>query len=345
MDTQLKVTVVKTAEEAEQIASEWGALWERCPNATTFQRPEWIISWIDTFRPREPLILEIRENGELVGVAPFLIYEEGSQRIVGLMGGGVSDYLDILIEPDRREQTLSEIMGFITQSEIHWDVLSLTDLPAASPLLQFAGDSGLKPSHHDVCTELVLPSDAKHLKSVISKHKYENLRNARSRMQRIGEAHIELAMQATLNEFLDALFELHAMRWKEFGESGVLADPHIQAFHREVAPELLDRKVLRFYGLRLEGRLVATLYSFFEREAVYCYLQGFDPAYASLSAGTLLLGAVIEDSISESTKRVDFLRGQESYKYSWGVKDAPTYRIIAARQSLILNRLGGSAAA
>jgi CelD/BcsL family acetyltransferase involved in cellulose biosynthesis len=135
------------------------------------------------------------------------------------------------------------------------------------------------------------------------------------------------------------------MRWKEFGESGVLADPHIQAFHREVTPELLDRKVLRFYGLRLEGRLVATLYSFFEREAVYCYLQGFDPAYASLSAGTLLLGAVLEDAISEGKKRVDFLRGQESYKYSWGVKDAPTRRIIAARQSIILNGLQGSAAA
>ncbi len=345
MDTQLKVTVVRTAEQAEQIGSEWSALWERCPNATTFQRPEWIISWINTFRPREPLILEIREIGRLVGVAPFLIYEEGSQRILGLVGGGVSDYLDILVEPDRCQQTLSEIMGFITQSEFCWDALSLTDLPGASPLLQFAADSGLKPIHHDICTELVLPSGVEHLKNVISKHKYENLRNARSRMQRSGEGQIELATQETLNEFLDALFELHAMRWKEFGESGVLADPHIQAFHRKVAPELLDQKVLRFYGLRLEGRLIATLYSFFEGEAVYCYLQGFDPAYASLSAGTLLLGAVIEDAISEGKKRVDFLRGQESYKYSWGVRDAPTYRIIAARPSIILDRLQGSAAA
>jgi CelD/BcsL family acetyltransferase involved in cellulose biosynthesis len=344
MDTQPKVTVVKTAEEAEQIASEWSALWERCPNATTFQRPEWIISWIDTFRPQEPLILEIRENGELVGVAPFLIYEEGSQRILGLMGGGVSDYLDILVEPDRCQQTLSEIMAFITQSEFCWDVLNLTDLPATSRLLEFAADSGLKPSHHDICTELVLPSGVEHLKNVISKHKYENLRNARSRMRRSGEGQIELATRETLYEFLDALFELHAMRWKEFGESGVLADPHIQAFHRKVAPELLDRAVLRFYGLRLEGRLVATLYSFFEREAVYCYLQGFDPAYASLSAGTLLLGAVIEDAISEGKKRVDFLRGQESYKYSWGVKDVPTCRIVAPRRS-ILHGLQDSAAA
>jgi CelD/BcsL family acetyltransferase involved in cellulose biosynthesis len=345
MDSRLKVIVVKTAEGAKQIALEWRELWERCPNATTFQRPEWIISWIDTFRPSEPLILELREDGKLVGVAPFLIYEDGSQRILGLMGGGVSDYLDILVEPDGCQQTLSEIMAFITQSKFDWDLLSLTDLPAASTLLKFAGESGLKPSHHDVCTDLALPSGVEHLKNVISKHKYENLRNARSRMRRSGEGQIELATQETLNEFLDALFELHAMRWKEFGESGVLADPHIQAFHREVAPELLDRKVLRFYGLRLEGRLVATLYSFFEREAVYCYLQGFDPAYASLSAGTLLLGAVLEDAISEGKKRVDFLRGQESYKYSWGVKDAPTSRIVAPRRSIILHGLQGSAAA
>jgi CelD/BcsL family acetyltransferase involved in cellulose biosynthesis len=164
-------------------------------------------------------------------------------------------------------------------------------------------------------------------------------------LQRLGAAHIELATQETLNEFLDALFELHRTRWEQIGQPGVLADVKIQAFHREVARELLRLGVLRFYGLRLGGYLVAMLYSFFEREVVYCYLQGLDPGYAKLSTGTLLLGTAIEDALHEGKKRIDFLRGQESYKYNWGVKDSATFRIQVRQQLLAEMQLDSIVAA
>ncbi|MCU1296672.1 MAG: hypothetical protein JWO91_950 [Acidobacteriaceae bacterium] len=343
MNSQLRVTVLKNAEAAEQIVRDWTGLWERCPAATPFQRPEWILSWIHAFRPEQPLIVEVRDGSRLIGVAPFLIYKEGADRILGLMGGGVSDYLDILVEgtsvgdnalnEDGIPRTLSAILSCITQSEFPWDVLNLTDLSSASPLLTIDED-GIRSSHHDVCTQLLVPPDAEHIREVISKHKYENLRNARFRLQREGTAHIEFATQETLSEFLDALFELHRTRWEQNGQPGVLADEKSQGFHREVARELLRLGVLRFYGLRLGGHLVAMLYSFFEREVVYCYLQGFDPGYAKLSTGTLLLGTAIEDALHQGKKRIDFLRGQESYKYNWGVKDSATFRIQVRRQLL-----------
>jgi CelD/BcsL family acetyltransferase involved in cellulose biosynthesis len=327
----LTVSVISNPAAVARIAPEWGSLWERCPLATTFQRPEWIISWMHTFQPLDPLIVEVRRHHRLTGIAPFLIYEDGSRRILGLMGGGVSDYLDILIEDDSRPQVLSAILDCTNRSDLSWDTLNLTDLSAASPLLTLSQHSFVKCGYHDVCTELSLPWNTEHIKAVIPAHKYDNLKNARSRLQRSGVASIELARQETLDEFLDALFELHESRWREVGESGVLADEKIQAFHRQTARQLLRLGILRFYGIRFEDRLISTLYCFFEREAAYCYLQGFDPAYSSLSVGSLLLGEAISDALREGKKRVDFLRGQEAYKYSWGVKDAPTFAIQASR--------------
>ena len=327
----LTVRVLRDPAAVERIAADWRSLWERCPLATPFQRPEWIISWMHTFQPLDPLIVEVRQNHRLTGIAPLLIYEAGSRRILGLMGGGVSDYLDILVEDDGVPPVLSAILDSTTRSELSWDTLNLTDLSAASPLLTLSKHPFVKCGYHDVCTELPLPSNAKHIKAVIPAHKYDNLKNALSRLQRAGVDSIELARPETLDEFLNALFELHESRWKELGQSGVLADTKIQAFHRKTARQLLRRGILRFYGIRFEERLIATLYSFFEREAVYCYLQGFDPAYGSLSVGSVLLGAAICDALREGKKRVDFLRGQEAYKYSWGVKDAPTFSIEASR--------------
>jgi CelD/BcsL family acetyltransferase involved in cellulose biosynthesis len=344
MSSQLIVRVHTDAAAAEQIVCDWTALWERCPAATTFQRPEWILSWMRAFQPEQPLIVEVRDGSRLVGIAPFLIYKEGTHRTLGLMGGGVSDYLDVLVEghsvqhnalnEDGIPRTLSAILSWITRPEFPWDMLNFTDLSSASPLLTLAGN-GIRSSHHDVCTHFLVPPGTKHIREVISKHKYENIRNARFRLQRDGTARIELATQETVNEFLNALFALHGTRWGQLGKPGVLADDGIQAFHRDVARELLRRGVLRFYGLRLEAHPVAMLYSFFEREVVYCYLQGFDPAYAKLSTGTLLLGTAIQDAIHEDKKRIDLLRGQESYKYHWGVQDSATFRIQAQREVLL----------
>ncbi|HZR57662.1 MAG TPA: GNAT family N-acetyltransferase [Terriglobales bacterium] len=330
MNIQLQVKVHKTIEAAERMLPEWTALWERCSGATTFQRPEWIIFWMRMFQPQEPLIVEVRNEGRLVGIAPFLIYTDGSERILGLTGGGVSDYLDVIAETEIRKQTTSASMRFITRPEFQWDVINLTDLSPGSPLLTLA-DYGLTPNLHDVCTQLVLTEDTEHIKKLIPKHKYENLRNARSRLRKSGEGNIEIATRETLNEFLEALFELHGTRWGQLGQPGVLFDRSTQCFHRETAPLLLSCGVLRLYGLRLRGRLIATLYSFFEREVVYCYMQGFDPSHESLSPGTLLLGTVIEDALQAGKKCINFLRGQESYKYTWGVKDSPSFRIQADR--------------
>jgi CelD/BcsL family acetyltransferase involved in cellulose biosynthesis len=57
-------------------------------------------------------------------------------------------------------------------------------------------------------------------------------------------------------------------------------------------------------------------------------MQGFDPEWAKLSAGVMVIGGVIEDTIRESVERIDFLRGQEDYKYWWGAVDRERFRRV-----------------
>ncbi len=64
-------------------------------------------------------------------------------------------------------------------------------------------------------------------------------------------------------------------------------------------------------------------------ETAYYYLQGFDFGWRWFSPGTQILGAVIEDALREGKKKIDFLRGRESYKYLWGASDEPTFRLSA----------------
>src|SRR5436309_1835603 len=128
---------------AERLVPEWDELWQRCPDATTFQRPEWVFSWMQIFQPSTPLLIEFRHSNVLVGVAPLLIYQRGSERVLALMGGGISDYLDVLFEPAYAEEAVEWFWDMLPTIS-GWDTLELTDLPPTSRLLCFKRSSNAR---------------------------------------------------------------------------------------------------------------------------------------------------------------------------------------------------------
>jgi CelD/BcsL family acetyltransferase involved in cellulose biosynthesis len=317
---------------------EWDKLWQRCPHATTFQRPEWLFSWMQVFQPSAPLLIEFRHGDALVGVAPMLIYQRGSERVLALMGGGVSDYLDVLFDPGYAEEA-ADLFWDLLPLIGGWDTVELTDLPPTSCLLR-KNPSGWEYARavHDVCPVLPLPSKLEELSSVLPHRQRKNLRNASNRLRSLGESHIEIAAENNLHEVLGSMFRLHTTRWARAGEPGVLSNPMVQDFHRCVSPKLLRKRVLRLYSLRVKERAIAVLHAFFERGVAYYYLQAFDPEFAWFSPGTQILGAVVEDAIRHGMHSVNFLRGQERYKHGWGTQDSPTYRIQTRNPVAIASR-------
>jgi CelD/BcsL family acetyltransferase involved in cellulose biosynthesis len=89
--------------------------------------------------------------------------------------------------------------------------------------------------------------------------------------------------------------------------------------------------LLRLHALRLDGRIVAVMYALAAKRRAYCYICGFDPEFAALSPGTLILGHSIWQAVREGADEVDFLRGQERFKYFWGVSERPCYGRMLSR--------------
>lgn len=324
--------ILHSPAEFHAISAEWKDLFLRCPDATPFQHPAWLLCWIEAFRPRDLIGIEVREGNRLIGLAPLLIYPRDRERVLAFAGGGVSDYLNLLAEPGSEMLVLDRVLD-AAQTIPDWTVLDLTDLSQNSALLQ----SALARAHtqkHDLCYVLALPQSTEQLVESLSKRQWSNLRNARARTRREGELSIDRASAANFPEFLDDLVRLHTLRWNELEQNGVLSDSRLLDFHRGAAPALLRDGLLRLYRMRLNERTVAASYAFFHRETVFCYLQGFDPQFSRLSPGTQLMFAVIEDALRLGLRRFDFLRGEEGYKLHWRPQGEPTYRVEVPRQSL-----------
>jgi CelD/BcsL family acetyltransferase involved in cellulose biosynthesis len=331
-NANLRARVLRTAAAIRELSSGWRELFQRC-RANPFQSPEWLLPWIEVFSPEKLVLVEIRSGERAVGLAPLLIYRRDSNRVLAFAGGGVSDYLDVLVDPEFASEVIFEIGKAVLNAGEDWNLIDLTDLPHHSSLLTKQAFKS-EAREHDSCSALRLPETNGELLHLFSKRQRSNLRNAHSRLQRAGGGEVQLATRETISEFLDDLFALHGSRWSELGETGVLSDPKVRSFHKSCAPRLLEAKLLHLSRLRLKQRTIAVIYSLLDRETVFCYLQGFDPQFRFVSPGTHLMFSVMSDTLERGMREFDFLRGCEIYKQHWRARNKPTYRIQLTRRDL-----------
>jgi CelD/BcsL family acetyltransferase involved in cellulose biosynthesis len=130
---------------------------------------------------------------------------------------------------------------------------------------------------------------------------------------------------------LDAFVDLHQRRWREDGlcPDGPRGDTGRTVFRRLF--ELFDRDTLRLAFLEVGGRRIAAAVWFTDAERVYYFNAGIDPEAKALSPGVVLVERLIRLAIEEGRRTVDFLRGDEGYKYGWGAVDEPIQRLLVRR--------------
>jgi CelD/BcsL family acetyltransferase involved in cellulose biosynthesis len=300
---------------------EWEALWRRAPGATPFQSPAWLMAWWRHFGTGTPRVLTARAGGRLAGVLPlYLLTEPGIRKLLPI-GIGVSDYIDAVGDPDAPEA--DEAMLAAIADVPDWDECHLPDLPAGGILQRAGGPAGLTEEKQDgpPCPVLALPDGAAEPAAVVPRKTLRDLRQAWSRAETAGGVRIEAADPDTIEPMMDDLFRLHEARWRSRGEPGALADPAVEAFHRDAARALGAAGMLRLYRLRIGDAVAAVYYGFAWRGRSYAYIGGFDPEMPRLSPGGLILRHAIGAAIAEGCREFHFLRGGEGYKYAWGAAD------------------------
>jgi CelD/BcsL family acetyltransferase involved in cellulose biosynthesis len=314
----------------DAVRDEWTDLWARCPWASVFQHPDWLIPWCAAFDVHEPWALFVRQRGQLVGMAPLLVYRRGAERVLTLMGGGVSDDQDVLLDPRVAAAALGEVFAYVVAQHAEWDVCEFENLCAQSPLVQAyirLGSAAPGLVQHDTRVALALPGCRDDLELVVPHGLLKQVRYLQRRAERDGlRPAVEEASPATLAVTFDALVRLHRRRWAERGQSGMLTG-RLEAFHREVARHLLQRGLLRLYTLELGGHVAAGFYGFSVKNRSAYYLGGFDPAFSRYSPGTLVVAHAIDRAVADDHAHTfDFLRGREAYKLAWGGTEQPLYR-------------------
>ncbi len=257
-----------------------------------------------------------------------------------------ADYATILAAPEDLPAVAAALTGYLAEPGHRrpWDVVDLRRLrcgdPAADALAAAVGAREiaegwtLNVEREDVCPVVTLPVGAgieEYVATLGKKERHEIRRKVR-RAEAAGPVRFDDSPDPLAD--LETFIELHQKKW---GEKGLFPATPGGAQSR-----VLFRRLFELYGpdglLRLAflsvagKRIAAGIYLATDQGYLY-YNAGVDPDARDLSPGVLMVHALMARALSAGVQRLDFLRGNESYKYEWGAVDEPIQRLLVRRRN------------
>ncbi len=319
-------------EPMERICTEWAGLLDQCGEQIPFVTPVWQQVWLKHFQGEKKLrILTARDGERLIAVVPLLI-DNATAEFVGHYS--ICDYLDAVITPGFERATLVSVLQHLKDEGIaSLDLRGLReDSPSLHVLLDIATAAGFSATKEDeaLSPRIALPGSWDDYLGALSKKDRHEMRRKMRRLDSAGR--IEMRIITTAGEaapMLDTLFNL--MRISNHHKEEFLDRPGMAEFFRDMTAVMADAGMLRLYALMLDDVPVAMVHNLDVGGTLYMYNSGYDPAYAHYAVGLMSKALLIRDAIESGRTQVDFMRGDESYKYDLGGKDRQVYHVVLTR--------------
>ena len=352
-------------------AETWDALAARTPWSTPFSRHCVQRAWWDAYgataHDQTVVVADEGNADEIIGIVPLMHRHElepgdvaarttirhqpgpalrpvpASATAVFFGASYHADYATVLAAPGDLNRVCEAFAGWLaTQDQSHWDVVDLRRLRAGDPAadaltkaLEWAAPGAcwsVTREQEDVCPIVTLAPGTDYegyLATLGGKERHEIRRKVR-RAEAAGEVRLERS--ANPIDDLDAFVELHQKRWGAEGlfpptEGGAASRRFFAGLFEDCAPS----GIVNLSFLTVGGRRIAAGVTFDDGEAVYYYNAGVEPDARELSPGVVMVARYIQRAIELGRTRLDFLRGDEPYKYEWGAVDSPIERLLVQR--------------
>jgi len=261
-----------------------------------------------------------------------------------------ADYATLLCAPEDLAATadaLADYCGSIGDPEhpTEWDAVDLRRLRGGDPTVAALADAfgtremargwTMNVEPEEVCPVAALPAgtDIDGFLATLGKKERHEIRRKVRRAEALGD--VVLADSPDPLADLEAFIDLHQKRW---GADGLFPDTpggaQSRVFFRRLVELFPADGPLRLAFLTVGGRRIAAGVSFETADSLYYYNAGVDPEARELSPGVVMVERYVRRALAAGMRRMDFLRGDEGYKYEWGAVDETIQRVLVRRTAL-----------
>ena len=317
----------------------WDAVYDADPDAHFFLSWNWIYKWFELIS-YSTLALAVRPDDSPDYVAFLPIWIKTKERkngdlyhVVHMGGNHFADYNGIICRTEFEEQAMAALAHRLKQmnwAQLHLQDIRISDRRLARFMKEFRRkdfkvveitsemQEGIDLC---ICPRAQLPDswDA-YLETKLSANTRQKLRRLLRQLESSKDLRITHADGNTVDRDIDTLLRFWVDRWgRQKGDrlAGILEN------NRKMLRHAFDNGSLLLPMLWQGDEPAGALGIFMDnsKKAFLFMLGGRDPAFKGPSPGLVLHAYAIRHAIRNGFTVYDFLKGNEDYKYSFGVDD------------------------
>lgn len=329
---QLTLDFVRDEAAFHALQPYWDALVEQMATRSPFVRWDWVSLWWEECRQDARLALALLRDAEGVphAIAPLMLAHEADPArrplltLTFLAGFGEAhgERLDFIVPAGQEAELTPQLCRAFKLLKPECDNVRLNHLPEESPNTPYIiaalkkDFSGAGVLNRQVCRFVNLPAtwdeyEARHS----SKWRY-GLRRYRRMFTSDHAGTATLAGERVdRSEAMKELRVLHAMQWPS-GISSFTTETAWR-FHQRLAERWLPQQRTLMPMLEMDGKFIAVLYGFIERDQFFQYQSGWEQSLAKMSPGKLVIRWAIDCCIQRGLQVYDLLPSDYEYKRQW----------------------------
>ncbi|MCH7586513.1 MAG: GNAT family N-acetyltransferase [Chloroflexi bacterium] len=330
----MQLDLIKDREAFQALESEWNQLVPKSTMDVPFLRHEFLRVWWETLGGGEwksgdlRIIIARDEQGHLAAIAPlFRTYNEEGDPVLMFIGSvEIADYLDLIVRKESSAHFIRLLLDELGKyDELEWSKLDLYNLPdwsETTDLLRVEAEGhGWKVREKllQPCPLITLDAGWSGYLSSLDKKQRHELKRKMRRMDAQPEGIRFRIVNHTddIEKETDAYLRLMAYDPKKAAFLSSAMRSNIRALIRAG----LKNNWLMLTFLDIGDQPAAVSMNFDYGNRIWVYNSGILPAYHALSPGWVLLGYTIRWAAENGREALDFMRGDEVYKYRLGGVD------------------------
>jgi CelD/BcsL family acetyltransferase involved in cellulose biosynthesis len=340
----MQFSFLKDQSAFESLAPVWNQVLSHSVTDVPFLRLEYLKSWWETFGGGEwdsgELYIGVGRDSqnEVTGIAPLFrpVVNGPESRLMFIGSVEISDYLDLIVtESNLSDFTEAMFQSLADEDRSVWESIDLYNLPAWSPSVEIITEAAQKMGWtisseiYQPCPMIALSrSWEDYLAGIKKKHRHELRRKLRRAESYSEPVRFHIVTKADdIEEVIEAYLKLLSFdtRKQDFLTSAMRSNIG------SLIKIAQDNEYLLLVFLYVGDAPAAAYLHFDYGNRIWVYNSGINPKYYDLSPGWVLLGKTIQWGIENGREALDFMRGDEVYKYRLGGVDRHVLRLTIRR--------------
>jgi CelD/BcsL family acetyltransferase involved in cellulose biosynthesis len=322
----MTIELIQSTPDFLQLKEDWNTLLSQSASHVPFLRHEFLSQWWSSLGGGEwesgelAILVQRDENHKLTGIAPFFITDQ-NLHFVGSYE--ISDYLDLIAPAHGLAGFITEIITYLSSKLApDWKTADLYNLPENSLTINLmkgaAQDAGFQTTLNIIqpAPAVKLPASWQaYQESLEDRYRQEisrKIRNAENYFLPV-DWYI-VSEEHDLDQELDDFLTLMA---NNLEKEKFLTDSMKKQI-KGSARAAFNEGWLQLVFLVVGDIKAAGYLNFDFDEKIWIYNSGINSVFENLSPGWVLLSRIINWSIEQGKTELDFMRGDETYKYQFG---------------------------